>query len=82
MAITTQHSVFDELAEFIVSSPTLEAVIAYRASPATEARVHELLEKNREGTLSADEREEMQGYLTASHLMTLAKAKARLSSTP
>jgi hypothetical protein len=41
-----------------------------------------LLEKNREGTLSADEREEMQGYLTASHLMTLAKAKARLSSTP
>ena len=78
MTINMQQSIFSELADFMVSQPTLEEIITYRASPAFEERLHDLLEKNREEGLTPDEREEMSKFLMISHLMTLAKAKARL----
>lgn len=78
MAINTQQSIFSELADFIVSQPTLEEIAAYHVSPTVDQRIHELLEKNREATLTPEERDEMEKFLAVSHLMTLAKAKARL----
>jgi hypothetical protein len=78
MAVQVQPSTFSELADFIVSQPTLDDIIAYRASEQMERRVHDLLEKNREEGLSSEERTEMDKFLAISHLMTLAKAKARL----
>lgn len=78
MAINIQQSIFSELAEFITSQPSLEAIVNYRVSPAIDQRLHELLEKNREDALNLDEMEEMNNMLAISHLMTLAKAKARL----
>jgi hypothetical protein len=73
-----QLAIFMELADFLVSQPTLEAIADYRVSEAVNERVHYLLEKNREEGLMPDEREEMTRFLALSHLMTLAKARARL----
>lgn len=78
MTLNIQQSIFSELADFIVSQPTLDAIAAYRVPETLEQRVQELLEKNREEGLTPDEREEMHQFLAMSHLMTLAKAKARL----
>jgi len=78
MALNVQQSIFSELADFIVSLPSLEAIIAYRVPEDVEERVHDLLEKNCEEGLTPEEREEMDKFMWASHLMTLAKAKARL----
>lgn len=78
MAVDTQHSIFSELADFIVSQPSLEAILAYRIPPTLQQHIDELLEKNREEGLTLTEREEMDKILAISHLMTLAKAKARL----
>jgi len=33
MAVNIQQSIFSEAADFIVSQPTLEEIIAYRVSP-------------------------------------------------
>lgn len=78
MTVNIEQSVFEELADFIVSQPTLEEIAAYRVSEETDNRIHYLLEKNREEGLDLDEREEMTQFLTISHLMKLAKAKAHL----
>jgi hypothetical protein len=42
-------------------------------------RMNELAEKNREGTLSPQEKEEMEKYLRVGNFLSLVKAKARLS---
>jgi hypothetical protein len=81
MTVNVQQSIFSELAEFIVSQPTLESIVDYRVPAELDQRVHDLLEKNREEGLTGEEREEMDKFLAISHLMTLAKAKARLKLT-
>lgn len=78
MDINIQQSIFEELADFIVSQPSLEEIAAYHAPEAVNNRVHYLLEKNRGKGLTPDEREEMQHFLAIDHLVTLLKAKARL----
>jgi hypothetical protein len=78
MALNIQQSVLSELADFIVSQPTLEAIIAYSLPESLEQRAHELLEKNREENLTRDEREEMEHIIAVEDVITLAKAKARL----
>jgi hypothetical protein len=75
---TIEQSIFSDLADFIVSRPTLESIIDYRLPETLDQRIHDLLEKNREHGLTSAEREEMDKFLAMSHLMTLAKAKARL----
>ena len=78
MAIDTQQSIFSEVADFLVSQPTLEEIIAYRVPPPVQQYIDDLLEKNREEGLTPEERLEMEKILAVSHLMSLAKAKARL----
>jgi hypothetical protein len=69
---------FAELAEFLVSQPSLEEIASYKVSPIINQRTEELLEKNRTHGLTPEERKEIENILVISHLMTLAKAKARL----
>lgn len=69
------NSVYDELASFLASlSP--RRVVAYKASPKAQARVNELLEKNKTTGLTAEENAEMERYMTVEHIVRLAKAKA------
>ena len=68
---------YEEFIDFIVSGPSTAAVAEWRASPATNARVSELIEAEREGTLSDDDRSELNHCLEVEHLVRLAKAKAR-----
>jgi len=55
VAVNIQQSTFEAVAEFLASQPTLEDIANYRASEAMDERVHALLEKNREDSLSAEE---------------------------
>jgi hypothetical protein len=78
MAIDIQQSIFSELAEFLVSQPTLQDIANYKIPPAIQQHLDALLEKNRESGLSPDERLEVEKILAILDLMDLAKAKARL----
>lgn len=69
------NSVYDDLAQFLASlSP--RRVIAYKATPKAQARVNELLEKNKIIGLSPEENAEMERHMTVEHIVRLAKAKA------
>jgi hypothetical protein len=69
--------VYDEFVEFIAAGSSPQNVIAFRPSEKTRKRVFNLIEREREEGLSADEKSELDHYMQIEHLMRLAKAKAR-----
>jgi len=62
--------------ELLTSQPAPEQVLTIRPSPELQARVSELLDRNKEGELSRQEETELERYLTLEHLVRLAKAHA------
>jgi hypothetical protein len=69
-------SVYDEFAEFITSSPTLEEITQFRLSEPTEERINALLDANRNRALTADEQAELDEAIRVEHLMRLVKIRA------
>ena len=67
-----------EVFEVLAGLPGPEEILALRPSPALQARLDALLEKNRAEGLSASEEEEWEQYQYLEHLMRIAKAKARM----
>ena len=63
-----------EVADFLISSPTAEQIIAFKASPAAQARVEELLEIHREEALLPQERAELDSIQSTHHLLIILKA--------
>ena len=64
--------VLEKLAEL----PTPDEVLALRPAPELQARLSELLRKNREEGLTTDEQAEWQRYEWVEHLVRMAKARA------
>lgn len=79
MTYATPATIKDVVTDFLGSAPSLTEIIAYRLPPAIQERAHTLLEQNRTGSLSAAERSEMEEFRQIDHLLTLVKAKARLT---
>ncbi len=74
-------AVLERLLEPVSRSLNVEAarkLIRLKADAKTQARVDELARKCNEGELSADERSEYERYVTASTLIAILQAKARL----
>lgn len=65
-----------EVARFLASQPSPEAIIAFRPSPATAARFYDLVAAQREGDTSDEVREELGAFLAIEHFMQLIKAEA------
>jgi hypothetical protein len=78
MSFAPEKTIKDVVTDFLGSAPSLEAIAAYRLPEVLQIRAHELLEKNRAGSLLDDERAEMEEFRQIDHLLTLVKAKARL----
>lgn len=78
MAVSRSPLLLDEITDFLALSPTPQEIIAFRPSDDLERRALDLLDKNREGRLTAEERAEMEEFMSMDHFMTLLKAKARL----
>jgi hypothetical protein len=69
-------SIQDELSTFFLSSPTPEQIVAFQASEVAQARLRYLLDVNRNGTLTSEERADLDEASYANHFMILLKAKA------
>ena len=67
---------YAEVLDFLLNRPTPEAIVAFKISPAAQARIRALLENNREATLNTTETAELDLYEQLEHLMMLLKAKA------
>ena len=71
------YPVFTEMMDFLVSRPTPEQIIAFKVSPAVQARLETLLDKNRESNLTETEDAELDTFEQVNHLLILLKAHAR-----
>ncbi len=78
MNLTPEVTVSDVITDFLGSAPSLQEIVSYRLPEEFQARSHALLDKNRNGTMSEEDRAEMEQFRQIDHLMTLVKAKARL----
>ena len=61
----------------LVSSPSLEAIIAFRPSETTQ-HIRELLAANDEGQLSAEGKIELDEFASVEHFVRMLKAHARV----
>ena len=66
-----------EITDFLAGHPTTQQIMAFKVSAAAQERLENLLDKNREETLSPGERAELDIYLQLSEWMTSLKARAR-----
>ena len=66
-----------EVARFFTSQPSPEAIVAFHPSPEVAARMYALIETERDGQLSEDERHELDTYMNVEHMIRLFKAEAR-----
>jgi len=69
---------YAELVDFIAGGSTPEQVINFRPSAETQQRAADLIDREKEGQLTAAETAELNRFLEIEHILRMAKAKARL----
>ena len=69
-------SIREEILTFLLSSPTPQQIVDFHASEAAQMRLRYLIDANRQGTLSAAERAELDEASAMNRFVTLLKAKA------
>jgi hypothetical protein len=67
---------YEEVVEFIAARSPRE-VVDFKPSPATQQRVADLIQREKNSRLSEEERAELDDYEHLELLMNLAKARAR-----
>lgn len=78
MAIARPPNSFeDEILDFLASGRTSEEVIAFEPSEALKSRSSELFERNRQSTLTAEEKVELDDFLRMNHFVNMLKIRAR-----
>jgi hypothetical protein len=69
--------IYQEIIDLLTSGPTADQLLAFKISDSAQERLEELLYKNREEELTAEERAELNTYLRLSEYLTKLKARAR-----
>jgi hypothetical protein len=88
MAITVMTEAYREAVEFFSRRPTPEQIAAFHASDEVNARVQDLLQRERDHEATEDEVRELDSYLHVEHFVRLMKIEAhrqlaeRASRTP
>lgn len=75
MALIDDATVYDDLLDLLAESADAERVLAFRLSAAKQERLDALLDKNREGALTAAETAELDAYERFEHVVRLLKAR-------
>lgn len=69
-------NVYDQFIEYLAQHVSPDEILAFKASDKEQARLEELTEKNKAGTLTTDEATELEQMLDFNRLMTLLKTRA------
>lgn len=73
--VAQKPRIFDEIADFLATLPTPERILNFHPSAKIQRRGSVLLDKNREGTLTDEDRDELEEFSQAEVFMRLLKAK-------
>ncbi len=72
-------SIQSDVLDFLMSAPSPQEMIDFHASENAQERLRYLLEANRQGVLTPDERAELDEAGQMNHLVMLLKARAHKS---
>jgi hypothetical protein len=75
MSVTSP--VYFEIIDFIAAGTTPESVVNFRPSPEAQERLAALIEREKAGKLSSEEKAEIDHFLELEHILRMAKARAR-----
>jgi hypothetical protein len=75
MSAIDHPAVYDDLLDLLAESADAQRVLAFRLSDEKQARMNELLERNRESRLTDDEAAELDAYERFEHVVRLLKAR-------
>jgi hypothetical protein len=73
----SEPPIYQEIIDLLTSGPTADQLLAFKISASAQEHLEELLYKNREEVLTAEERAELNTYLRLSEYLTKLKARAR-----
>ncbi len=76
VAVQYEASIFERL---VIPPESARAVLALRFASDDEERMQKLMDKNNRGTISSDERAEMEAFRRIGSFLAIAQAKARLA---
>jgi hypothetical protein len=82
MAFVPTDTLFDEILDFLASTPSPAQIVDYTPPEALQQRLSELLAKNRSSQLSESERIELDEFLRMNRFMSRLKIKARQKLAP
>lgn len=77
MAVAYPPTIFSEILDFLVTSPSLQEIIDFKPSPEIEERLTYLLTQNKRDALSEDEQSELDAFLQLNHFVNMLKIRAR-----
>lgn len=70
-------SIQTDVLDFLMTSPSPQQIIDFHASEQAQERMRYLLEANRQGTLTPEERAELDEASQMNHFVIMLKARAR-----
>ncbi len=73
----SNHLAYQEVLDFFLTQPGPTEILSFKVSAATQNRLSELLDRNRESTLNDREMAELDGYEQLDQLMQILKITAR-----
>jgi hypothetical protein len=76
--MSAAYPAYVEVIDFLASGTTPEDLIAFRPSLAVQSRVEDLVAREKSGSLTDSEKQELADTLQLEHLLIMAKAQARL----
>lgn len=76
MPIAERSAVYDNLLDVLVETSNVERILSFRLSPDQQARLDELLARNRQGALTNEESGELDDFERFEHLVRLLKARS------
>jgi hypothetical protein len=75
MSVTSP--IYLNLIDFIAAGTTPEAVADFRPSPEAQQELAALIEREKAGSLSPQEKAELDHFMELEHILRMAKARAR-----
>jgi hypothetical protein len=73
---------YDEIIEFLAAGTTPKNLIEFQPSEVVKERVADLIFREKNESLTVEEKAELDHYLMLEHLLRLAKARAHQYLTP
>ena len=69
--------VYLDIIDFIAAGTTPKAVADFRPSPEAQQRLAALIERQKAGSLSPEEKAELDHFMGLEHILRMARARAR-----